>query len=59
VAPAAVVIVGTVILAVALAALLPGAGFIASIAVIVIGIGIVVWLLAAARSGQSPSEVAS
>jgi len=54
-----VVIVGTILLAVALAAFVPGLGFIASIAVIVIGIGIVVWLLAAGRSRQSPSEIAS
>jgi hypothetical protein len=57
--PVALVIVGTLVLAVLLAALVPGLGFIAAIAVLVIGIAVVVWLLAAARSGQAPSEVAA
>ena len=59
VSPVAVVIIGTILLALALAALLPGIGFIASIIVVLIGISVVAWLLVAARSGQRPSEVAS
>jgi hypothetical protein len=53
------VIVATVVLAVLLAALLPGAGFIAAIAVVVIGIAAALWLVSAARSGQAPSEIAT
>ena len=58
-APAALVIVGTVVLAVLLAALLPGAGFIAAIVVLVIGVAAAVWLVSAARAGQAPGEIAS
>jgi hypothetical protein len=56
--PVALVIVGTLVLAILLAALLPGVGFIAAIAILVIGIAAALWLLAAARSGQAPSEIA-
>ena len=58
-APVSLVIVGTLVLAVLLAALLPGAGVIAGSAIVLIGIAVVVWLLVAARSGQAPSEVAA
>jgi hypothetical protein len=56
--PVALVIVATLILAVLLAALLPGAGFIAGIVVLVIGVAAALWLVAAARSGQAPGELA-
>jgi hypothetical protein len=45
-------------LAVALAALLPGAGFIGAIVVVVVGIAVIVWLLVAAGGPRVPSEVA-
>ena len=54
----AIIIVGTIALAVLLAALLPGAGFIGAIVVVVIGLAAVVWLLAAGASKQAPSDVA-
>jgi len=34
-------------------------GFVAGIAVLVIGVAIVIWLVAAGRSGQAPSELAT
>lgn len=54
----ALVILGTVALAVLLAALLPGAGFIGAIIVAVIGLGAVVWLLSAGGARQAPSDIA-
>jgi hypothetical protein len=57
--PVALVIVATIALAVLLAAFVPGLGFIAAIAVLVIGVAVVVWLVAAGRSGQAPSELAA
>jgi hypothetical protein len=59
VSPVAVAIVATLALAILLAALVPGLGFIAAIIVLLIGIAVVVWLLAAGRSGQTPSELAT
>jgi hypothetical protein len=52
------IIVGTIALAVVLAALLPGAGFIGAITVVVIGLTAVVWLLSAGASKQAPGDVA-
>lgn len=43
-------------LAILLAALLPGAGLVAAVLVIVLGIGVIVWLLAAGGARQTPSE---
>ena len=54
----ALIIVGTIALAVLLAALLPGAGFIGAIVVVVMGLAAVVWLLSAGASKQAPSDVA-
>jgi hypothetical protein len=54
----AIIIVGTIALAVLLATLLPGAGFIGAIVVVVIGLAAVVWLLSAGASKQAPSDVA-
>lgn len=54
----ALVLVGTVALAVVLAVLLPGAGFIGAIVVAVIGLAAVVWLISAGASRQAPSDVA-
>jgi hypothetical protein len=59
VTPVVLVIVATLVLAVLLAALLPGLGLVAAIAVVVIGIASVIWLVAAARSGEAPSELAT
>jgi hypothetical protein len=54
---AAVVLVAAIVLAALLAILLPGAGFIAAVIVVLIGIGIAVWLVAAARSDVSTADV--
>ena len=54
----ALVIVATVVLAVALAALLPGAGFIGAIVVVVIGLAAVVWLVSAGAARQAPGDIA-
>ena len=54
----ALVILGTVALAVLLAALLPGAGFIGAIIVVVVGLAAVVWLLSAGATKQAPDEIA-
>ena len=53
----ALVLIGTVVLAVLLAVLLPGAGFIGSIVVAVIGLAAVVWLVSAGAARQAPSDV--
>jgi hypothetical protein len=57
---AAVVLIGlfSVGLAVLLAALLPGAGFIGAIIVLVLGGAVIAWFLLARASRQSPSDVA-
>jgi hypothetical protein len=57
---AAVVLTGllAVGLAVLLAAFLPGAGFIVAIVVLVLGGGVIAWLLLAGASRQAPSDVA-
>jgi len=52
-----VVAVLTVGLAVLLGALLPGAGLIASVLVVVLGLGVIVWLVVAGSSGRSTSEI--
>jgi hypothetical protein len=54
----ALVVVGTVALAVLLAVLLPGAGFIGAIVVAVIGLAVVIWLVSAGAARQAPSDVA-
>lgn len=54
----ALIIVGTIALAVLLATLLPGAGFIGAFVVVVIGLAAVVWLLSAGASKQAPGDVA-
>ena len=54
----ALIIVGTIALAVVLATFLPGAGFIGAITVVVIGLTAIVWLLSASTSKQAPSDVA-
>ena len=54
----ALIIVGTVVLAVALAVLLPGAGLVAAIAVVALGIAAVAWLVTAGAARQAPSDVA-
>ena len=53
----ALVVVGTVALAVLLAALLPGAGFIGAIVVAVIGLAVVIWLVSAGGARRAPSDV--
>jgi hypothetical protein len=57
---AAIVLVGvlTVGVAVLLVALLPGAGFIGAAIALVLGGALVVWLLLAGASRQTPSDVA-
>lgn len=55
----ALVVVATIAVAVALAVLLPGAGFIGAIVVAVIGLAVVVWLVSAGASRRAPSEMAS
>jgi uncharacterized membrane protein len=54
----ALVVVATVALAVALAVLLPGAGFIGAIVVALIGLGVVAWLVLAGVSCTAPSDAA-
>jgi len=54
----ALVVVGTVALAVLLAALLPGAGLIGAAVVVVIGLAAVIWLLSAAAVKAAPSDIA-
>jgi hypothetical protein len=58
VSPVALVLVATVALAVALAVLLPGAGFIGAIVVALFGLGVVVWLVLAGASRTAPSDAA-
>jgi hypothetical protein len=48
----------TIALAVALTTLLPGAGFVGAIVLVVAGIAMIVWLLGAAGSRRVPSELA-
>ena len=55
----ALVVVATVAAAVLLAVLLPGAGFIGAIVVVVLGLAVVVWLISAGASRRAPSEMAS
>jgi hypothetical protein len=57
---AAVVLIGlfSVGLAVLLAALLPGAGLIGAILVLVLGGAVIAWLLLAGATRQAPSDVA-
>ena len=54
----ALVILGTVGLAILLAVLMPGAGFIGAIVVAVIGLAVLAWLLAAGASRTAPSDMA-
>ena len=56
---AAVILIAvlTIGLAVVLAALLPGAGFIGAIVVVMLGIGLIVWLILARASDQAPSDI--
>jgi|Tabmets5t2r1_1033131.scaffolds.fasta_scaffold08052_2 hypothetical protein len=58
---AAVVLIalGTLVAAVLLAALLPGAGFIVAGVVVLLGIGAIVWLILAATAKQAPSDLAA
>lgn len=48
----------TIGFAIVLAALLPGAGLIGGIVVVLLGIGLIVWLVAAGASRQTPSDIA-
>lgn len=50
---------GTLIAAVLLAALLPGAGFIMAAVVVLLGIAAIVWLFMAPAGKAAPSDVAS
>jgi hypothetical protein len=50
---------GTLGLAVLLAALLPGAGFIAAVVVVILGLGAIVWLFLAGAARQAPSDLAA
>jgi hypothetical protein len=52
----AVIALGTIVLAVLLIALLPGAGLIAAIVVVVLGIGTIIWLSMASAARTTPSE---
>ena len=54
----ALVIVATVALAVVLAVLLPGAGLVGAIVVVLVGLGVVAWLVLAGASRTAPSEAA-
>jgi hypothetical protein len=54
----ALVVVATVAAAVLLAVLLPGAGFIGAIVVVVLGLAAVAWLVSAGASRRAPSELA-
>ena len=51
--------IGTLVVAVLLAALLPGAGFIMAAVVVLLGIGAIVWLVMAAAAKQAPTDLAS
>jgi hypothetical protein len=53
------VAVGTLVVAVLLSALLPGAGFIMAAVVVLLGIAAIVWLFMAAAGKAAPSDVAS
>jgi hypothetical protein len=53
----ALIIVTTILIAVLLAMLMPGAGFIAAVLALLIGAGLVAWMLAAASSGEAPSDI--
>jgi membrane protein implicated in regulation of membrane protease activity len=52
----AFVVVATVAVAVALAVLLPGAGFVGAIVVALVGLGVVAWLVLAGASRTAPSD---
>ena len=54
----ALVIVATVALAVVLAVLLPGAGLVGAIVVVLVGLGVVAWLVLAGASRTAPSDAA-
>jgi hypothetical protein len=56
---AAVIVIAvlTIGLAVVLAALLPGAGLIGAIVVVMLGIGLIVWLILAGASDRAPSDI--
>jgi hypothetical protein len=56
VAPVVLIAVVSLGLAVLLAALLPGAGLVGAVLVIALGIGVIVWLLAAGGARRMPSE---
>jgi hypothetical protein len=58
---AAVVMTGifTLSLALLLAMLLPGAGFIFAILVVLVGFAVIAWLLLAGGARQTPSDVAA
>jgi hypothetical protein len=56
VAPVVLIAVVSLGLAVLLAALLPGAGLVGAVLVIALGIGVIVWLLAAGGARRTPSE---
>jgi hypothetical protein len=47
------------LVAVLLATLLPGAGFVGAAVVVLLGIGVIVWLFMAATRKQTPSDLAS
>jgi hypothetical protein len=55
-APVVIVAVVTLLLAVALGALLPGAGFVLAALAVLLGIGVIVWLIAASGAGRTPGE---
>ena len=50
---------GTLGLALLLGLLLPGAGFIAAVVVVVLGVAVIAWLVVAGAARQTPSELAS
>jgi hypothetical protein len=56
VAPVVLIAVVSLGLALLLAALLPGAGLVGAVLVIALGIGVIVWLLAAGGARRTPSE---
>ena len=58
-APVVVVAVVTLILAIALGALLPGAGFVLATLAVLLGIGVIVWLIAAGGARRTPGEAVS
>ena len=55
----ALVAVGTLVVAVLLAALLPGAGFLIAGVVVLLGVAAIVWLVMAAAGKAVPSDVAA